>query len=197
MTANKKMSTRTLVLAGALTALVIILQYLGSFIRFGTFSVSLVLIPIVIGAATCGVSVASWLGLVFGVMVFATGDANLFLTINYYGTVITVLLKGVLCGTLSALAYKGANAVFKKFAPKNHSLYAVFVAALVCPLVNTGIFLLGCVLFFMETMKELANGGNVFIFMIVGLVGLNFVFELLFNMILSPVVSRLINYRNK
>ena len=197
MTSNKKMSTQTLVLAGALTALVIILQYLGSFIRLGTFSVSLVLIPIVIGAATCGVSVASWLGLVFGVMVFATGDANLFLSINYYGTIITVISKGVLCGTLSALAYKGANAVLKKFAPKNHSLYAVFVAAFVCPLVNTGVFLLGCALFFMNTMKEGAGGGNVFIYMIVVFVGFNFLFELLFNMILSPIVSRLISYRNK
>ena len=41
-----------------LTAIVIVLQLLGSFIRFGPFSISLVLVPIVIGAALYG----AWAG---------------------------------------------------------------------------------------------------------------------------------------
>ena len=47
---RQKTSTETLVLGAILTALVVVLQMMGSFIRFGMFSISLVLVPIVIGA---------------------------------------------------------------------------------------------------------------------------------------------------
>ena len=49
-----KINTQKLVITAILTALVIVLQFMGSFIRFGMFSISLVLIPIVIGSALCG-----------------------------------------------------------------------------------------------------------------------------------------------
>ena len=51
---NKRFNTRTLTGMALLTAIVVILQFLGAFIRFGTFSISLVLIPIVVGAALYG-----------------------------------------------------------------------------------------------------------------------------------------------
>jgi thiamine transporter ThiT len=53
MTNSRRESTKKLVLGAVLTALVIVLQLLGAFIRFGPFSISLVLVPIVIGAALC------------------------------------------------------------------------------------------------------------------------------------------------
>ena len=58
---------------------------MGSFIRFGPFSISLVLIPIVIGAATCGIKIGAWLGLVFGAVVMVTGGAEAPLTISGMG----------------------------------------------------------------------------------------------------------------
>ena len=51
---KNSISTKKLVELGILTALVIILQLLGLFIRFGTFSVSLVLVPVVLGGALLG-----------------------------------------------------------------------------------------------------------------------------------------------
>jgi thiamine transporter ThiT len=51
---RQNISIKQLTLGAMLTALVVVLQLVGSFIRFGPFSISLVLIPIVIGAATCG-----------------------------------------------------------------------------------------------------------------------------------------------
>ena len=71
----------------------------------------------------------------------------------------------------------------------------VIAAAIVCPVVNTGIFLLGCLVFFLPTIREWAAASgfkNVGTYMILGLVGGNFLFELLFNIILSPVIVRLI-----
>ncbi len=192
-TQKNKMSTRVMVLGAILTALVIILQMMGAFVRFGPFSISLVLIPIVIGAATCGVGIGAWLGFVFGLVVLLSGDAGAFLAVNALGTVITVLLKGTLCGLLAGFTYK--------LLAKYNVYVAVIAAAIVCPLVNTGVFLLGCLLFFMETVSGWAAqaglGGNVAQYMIVGLVGVNFLFELGSNVVLSPVIVELINIGTK
>ncbi len=59
--------TKKIVGIGIFTAIVVVLQLLGSFIRFGTFSISLVLIPIVVGAALYGIGAGAWLGLAFGI----------------------------------------------------------------------------------------------------------------------------------
>lgn len=188
---NKKISTQSLVLGAILTAIVVVLQFMGSFIKFGPFSISLVLIPIVIGAATCGVSIGAWLGFVFGVVVLLSGDAAAFLAVDVVGTVITVLLKGTLCGYLAGLTYK-------LLANKNKIL-AVVASAVVCPLVNTGIFLLGCLAFFMDTITGWAQaagfGGGVVHYMIFVLVGANFLFELLVNIVVSPIIVRLLNIK--
>lgn len=94
-----KLQTQKLVLGAIMTALVIILQLIGSFTTFfGPFSTAVALIPIVLGAAMCGTAVGAWLGLVFGVVVIASGGAALFFAFDIPGTIITVLLKGTLCG---------------------------------------------------------------------------------------------------
>ena len=179
------MSTKTMVLAAILTALVVVLQFIGQTIRLGPFMISLVLVPIVIGAATCGPKIGGWLGFVFGLFVLISGDAAAFLTINIFGTIVTVLLKGVLCGFV-------AGYVYQLLEGKNKTL-AVFAAAVVCPVVNTGVFLLGCVLFFMDTIILWANGSNVIAYMFVGLVGGNFLVELALNLVLGPAIVRLVN----
>lgn len=182
---------RTLTLGAILTALVIVLQMLGQFIRFGPFSISLVLVPIVIGAAMCGPKISTWLGFIFGVAVLMT-DAAAFLAISVPGTVITVLLKGMAAGLAAGLICK----VFEK---KNRTL-AVILAALLCPVVNTGVFLLGCVVFFLDTVTEWGAGmgyDNAFAYMIFGMVGINFIAEMAINIFLSPVVVRLLNIGKK
>ncbi len=182
---------RTLTLGAILTAMVIVLQMLGQFIRFGPFSISLVLVPIVIGAAMCGPKISTWLGFIFGVAVLMT-DAAAFLAISVPGTVITVLLKGMAAGLAAGLICK----VFEK---KNRT-FAVILAALICPVVNTGVFLLGCVVFFLDTVTEWGAGAgfdNVFAYLIFGMVGINFIAEMAINIFLSPVVVRLLNIARK
>lgn len=190
---TKKANVQKLTLGAILTALVILLQVLGSFIRLGPFSVSLVLIPIVIGAAMCGPYIGAWLGFVFGVAVLLSGDAAAFLVVSVGGTVLTVLLKGTLCGLIAGLVYR--------WVAKWNVYVGVFAAALVCPLVNTGVFLLGCVVFFMETVAQWAVGfgfgENVVAYMFLGLAGGNFLFELAANLLLSPAVVKLLRVAQK
>ena len=185
--------TKNMVLGAVLTALVVILQFLGAFIKFGPFSISLVLVPIVIGCATCGVAVGAWLGLVFGFTVLISGDAGAFLAVNPVGTVITVLLKCAACGFFAGLTYNALQ--------KYNRYLAVIASAVVCPVVNTGVFLLGCLAFFMPTIAEWAQslgfGDDTAQYMIVGLVGANFLFELGIHVVLSPVIVRLLAIREK
>lgn len=184
---KRKENIRIITVGAVLTALVIVLQFMGAFIRFGVFSVSLVLVPIVIGAATCSVGVSAWLGFVFGVIVLLSGDAAPFMSINMAGTIITVLVKGTACGAVAGVVYK--------LLAKWNSFAGVLGASLLCPIVNTGIFLLGCQLFFLDGITAWgteAGYTNVVAYMFLGLAGGNFIFELIINLILGPAAATLI-----
>ena len=186
----EKTNTKKMVLSGLLIAIVIILQYLGAFIHFGPFSISLVLIPIVVGAAVCGKNIGALLGGVFGIIVLIT-DSAAFMAVSPLGTFLTVMVKGILAGFFAGFVYKALS--------KFNRYFAVIVSAIVCPVVNTGIFLIGCKLFFMTlitTWAQEAGFPNAGEFMIIGLVGTNFLVELLINIVLSPVIVRLINSKN-
>ena len=147
----KHTNTKAIVGTGILTALVLILQlWIAQSIKIGTFSITLVLVPIVVGAALYGWKSGVWLGFVFGLATLA--DAAPFFAISYFGTIATCLTKGVLAGLAAALVYKA-------FEKKNRYV-AVFLAGLVCPIVNTGIFVLGTYIFFFDAMKEASIANN-------------------------------------
>ena len=198
---NKRIKTRSLTGVAVLTAIVVVLQFLGSFIRFGPFSISLVLIPIVVGAALYGHWAGAWLGFAFGMIVLLSGDAGPFLAVSPLGTILTVLVKGAAAGFLAGLVYRALSRFDARFVlmiggkEKWDVDLAVIVSAIVCPVVNTGIFLLGCLIFFLPTVTEWGTAmgfPSVGKYMIFGLVGGNFLFELLVNVVLSPVIVRLI-----
>ena len=186
--------TERLVLAAVLTAIVVILQIMAILTRaiLPVFAINLVLIPIVIGAAIGGVSVGAWLGFISGVAILISGDATAFLSISIAGTLITVLLKGTASGFAAAGAYK----LFEK----KSKYLAVFVSALVCPIVNTGIFVIGCLTFFMDTIRSWGVGlgyENAFAYIFLGMIGINFIIEVALNLILSPAVIRLLEIKDK
>ena len=181
-----------MVLLALLSALVAVLSYFGGFIKIGGFaSISLTLIPVVLGAALLGAGAGAWLGGVSGAVFFLTADAAFWLGLSIPGTIITVMVKGIASGLLAGLAYKMLEDV--------NRYLAVIVSAVVCPVVNTGIFLIGCLLFFMDAVSGGAavEGMSIGGYLIVFFVGLNFVFELLLNIIVSPALLRIINIKKK
>lgn len=191
MERQRKMSTRTMVMGALLTALVIALQYVSMAIRTGTFSITLALIPIVIGAITCGKGMGAWLGMVFGVTVIATGDAAPFMMVNVPGTIITVLAKGTACGFAAGLVYEIVEKIISK------PYVAGIISAIVCPVVNTGVFLLGCIVFFIKTVTQWAGGTDVGKYMIFVLVGGNFLIEMAVIIIFAPAIVRIIKVVSK
>ncbi len=184
-----KEKTRRLTLAALLTAVVVVLTLLGTAIKFGTFNVNLALVPIVIGAALLGVGYGAWLGFVNAVVILLSGDAAPFFAISVIGTIVTVVAKGTLAGLVSGLVYR--------FMQRINKYAAVLLAALVCPVVNTGVFLLGCLLFFWKTIGEWAGAssfGGTFAFTILTLIGANFLIEVAINVILAPAIARILGF---
>ena len=189
---NTKKNTQKLALGAIFTALVVVLQLLGSFIRFGPFSITLVLVPIVLGAALCDFKIGGWLGFIFGFTVLVSGDASAFLAVNAPGTIATVLLKGTLCGLAAGLVYKALEEI--------NGYLAVITAAVICPVVNTAVFAIGCKLFFMETIAEWGAAlgfTDATTYLFVGMIGANFLFELGANIILAPIILRIVKLFEK
>lgn len=189
---DKRAKTEQLTLMALLTALVAVLSYLGGFIQIGGIaSVNLSLIPVVVGATIFGPASGAWLGLVSAIGVLLAPSTAVFFEVTILGTVVVVIIKGVLSGFCAGLAYK--------LIEKLNRYVAVVVSAIVCPVVNTGIYIIGCFLFFADTVSSWASaqGSSFVAYLFLSMVGLNFVFELLANILLSPSVYSLLNIRKK
>lgn len=184
--------TKKLVGVGLLTAIVIVLQALAVAIRpTGLFNISLVLVPIVVGAALYGYKAGAWLGFVFSVVVLIT-DAAAFMAVSVPGTIITVIVKGTMAGLVAGLVYLALE--------KKNQFLAVILASIACPVVNTGIFLVGCCVFFLDTITGwaaaagYASAGK---YIILVLVGVNFLIELGVNVVLNSAIVRIIKIGKK
>lgn len=183
---NVKEKTRALTMMGILTAIVIVLQALGSFIKLGPFSIALAFVPITIGAALYGWKAGAWLGFAFSVVVLFT-DSAAFLGINAIGTIITVFAKGTLAGISAAGVYR--------LLEKKNQWIAAILSAFTCQFVNKALFIIGCAVFFLPTITEWASGkgyNSTLLYLLIGLGGLNFLIEWPVNIILSTVIVRVV-----
>ena len=150
-------------------ALVIVLQLVGGLIPpVGGFSISLVLIPIVLGAAVYGPWAGMLLGATFGVVVTINcitgadvGGAMVFQA-NPVLCILVVMLKGMLAGFGAGWVYLGMKQV--------NSYVAMLLSAIVCPLINTGFFILCMMTFFKDVLAQWAGGGEIVAYVLSGLV---------------------------
>ena len=162
-------------------ALIVILQCISTFINFGSFPITLTLIPIIVGGAVYGPFVGMILGIVFGIVVslmVVTGldpSGATMLAIHPVITVSVCLIKGALAGLCSALVYK--------FMKNKNEKTAIILAAAVAPLVNTCTLFIVLIVFFDSS----------FAVMVSAIMSINFLIELLTNIILAPSLLGLIH----
>ena len=177
-----------------LLAIVVVLQLVGGFIKFGPFSISLVLIPIVVGSILLGAVSGAVLGAVFGIVVLvqcATGvDAGGFILwgINPFLTSLLCVLKGAAAGFVPGLIYSAMTKKNNEIITSKATVAAI-IASASAPIVNTGLFLLGMFLLFKDTLVAWSGGQNLLVYIITGLVGINFLIELVVNTVASPVIN--------
>lgn len=186
-------SVRRMTALSLLSAIIAVLTVLGNFVRFGPFPITLSLAPVIIGAAMYGASAGALLGGVFGVVTLICGLAGwdggtvmLLMGVNAAACIFVCVLKGVGAGWLSGLVYSAA-------AHRNEHA-AVIAAGIVCPVVNTGLFIVGMLLFFTSTLESWASGQGLLYYVIFGLTGINFLVELAVNLVLSSGITTIIKY---
>lgn len=186
--------TLRLVQLALLSAIIVVLQQIVIPLP-GGLTLSLVLVPIVVGAVLYGPTAGAVLGGVFGVVVTIlvmtarAGDLSTMMWVaNPLVTALICIAKGVAAGWVAGLVAKA----FKK-----RSFIGIVLAAAIAPIVNTGIFLLGMLTVFRDVMMTFAEnigmgGTGVIYFAVVVLVGINFIVEFAANLILSPTIASIV-----
>ena len=194
MNTKSGLSTKRLTGMAVLTAIIILLQAVFGTIPLGPFTITLTMVPIVIGACLYGPLSGAFLGAVFGIVVavqVVTGAAGagstMMLEYQPVLTIVVCIVKGLVAGLVAGLAVRA-------FGKKNLYL-GIIVAAILAPVCNTGIFTIALVTIFRPLCEQWAMSSDaktVASFILVSIIGINFVIELAVNLVLSPVIVRII-----
>lgn len=196
MRASEK--TRRLTGLALLTAIVAVLQVVASFIKFGPFTITLALAPILIGAALYGPKAGAYLGGVFGLVVLIAcilgwdSGGNALWNANPFLTACICLVKGIAAGLAAGAVYR---AIVGGSRAHGRMMTGSIVAGVVSPLVNTGLFVLALTLLFHDILVTWAAGSELIYYIVFGLTGINFVLELVLNLVLSTVIVRVVGAR--
>lgn len=172
------MNTKRFAILSVFSAIIIVLQIIATYINFGGFPITLTLIPIIVAGAVYGPLIGALMGLVFGavvstmVIIGADPSGAIMFVSHPIITVITCLLKGGLAGLLGAISYKTI---------KNNKL-GIVVDAIITPITNTFILYISLILFFEAS----------FAAMVAAFISINFVIELIINVLIAPGLVNLI-----
>ena len=179
-------STKMIAATGVLTAIEIVLQIVGNFITIGPVSINLSLIPIALGAILYGPICGAFLGFINGLtVVFAPSTLAIFMPINPITTIILCLLKSTLAGLIAGLVYLPFR--------KKHQFVGSIISSMLVPVINTGLFAVGSIIFFRSFLEAVAVGfPNIYAALFLAVIGWNFIFEFIVNTVLSPGLTRIV-----
>lgn len=158
------------------------------------FSLSLVMIPIVIAAVYYGMKGSMIVGTAFGATVFVqcvTGldvGGAILLGVNPVFTLLATVVRGLLVGLIVA-------AVRTLMCKLTHRLWlSTGVTAAAAVISNTGLFVLLFSTLFNKTLHEWAGGEDAITYIVFSLVGINFVIEFATAVLLSPPICKALSY---
>ena len=201
MEEKRLLTSKQITAIAVLLALVIVLQALSGSMMIGAVQLNFSLVPIVLGSIIFGPLVGSLLGLACGIVILVQvimGGSPFYLLIWANDPIVTVLIclvKTTVAGCLSGVLYK--------FISKKSNVTAIFVSSAIVPIVNTGLFILGClcmndtIMLFQTQLGQVSDFAHVIgmsplVFILVILVTFNFFVELAINLILAPTLNRVL-----
>ena len=195
---NSSMSkTKKLTYFAILTALVVVLQFTANAVKIGAVTLNFVLVPLIVCGMVLGAAYAIALGAIIGVIILLSGVIGMdgFTNVLFGEAPVVITLVCVLKTALAGLA----GALIFKFFYKKHRLLGTFLSAAATPIVNTGVFVLGMLTITSSLVSNgyIDGGKQALVAICVGLVGVNFVFELILNLVLAPAVYRVIEILEK
>lgn len=185
-------SARNIAYFAVLVALLVVLQLFASAIPMFGVTLNFSLIPIVLGGIFFGMWGGGLMGLISGLLTFLVtavmgrepSTAFLFQASPVLLT-LTCILKTTVAGFMAGLLYR--------LIAKKSPIAASYVSALVVPVLNTGLYLLGIV-FMKDAASEFlgteATAEAVFIAVFL-MIWLNFVLEVVINVLFAPAICRI------
>lgn len=191
---SKFFTAKNVALLGILIALVIVLQLFASAIPMFGITLNFSLIPIALAGILIGVWGGAIVGFSCGLVVFITmavlgQEPSTAFFFQVQPLILTVMCIGktTVAGAICGLVFN----LLKKY----NTYLAVCVSSILIPIINTGIYMLGIVLMKDSASEFLAltstSAGLVFT-VVFGLIWLNFVLEMVINVVFAPIVYRVI-----
>lgn len=164
---NVTSRTKYLVELALMIAIVVLMAYtpLG-YIKTPVLSVTLLTVPVAIGAAILGPKAGAVLGLTFGATSFInslTGQSafmTLLMGVSPFGVFVTTVVARVLCGWCTGLIFKGLHSI------KATQRISYYASSLACPLLNTLFFMSSLIIFFYGTVNAKGTFSNPFSYVI-------------------------------
>lgn len=197
MERTSRISTTYLAELSLLVAIVILMAFtpLGYFKTLG-LDITLLVIPVAIGAITLGPKAGAILGATFGITSFVraaygmSAFLKILFDINPFGAFVTCVVARTLVGWLTGL-------IFARLKNTRLNNKAVFVSSLCCPLLNTTLFMSSLVLFFYNTDKIqslVAKFGSANpVAFIIAFVGTNGLLEVIICSIIGGIIAQRLN----
>lgn len=173
-------TVKTIVVTGLLLALEIILQVIGNYLQIGPANINVSLVPVVLAGILCGPISAMVLGFFNGILaLLSPSTLALFMPLNPFGTVLVCLFKCTIAGLVSSL--------FFNLLKNKNQVVALVVASILVPVVNTGLFAVGSLIFFRSFLESGVsdNFPNIGAFLIFGVIGWNFIIEIITTTVIS------------
>lgn len=161
------------------------------FMKVGVIEITLIVIPVAIGAILLGPGGGTVLGAAFGVVSFIqcfgfSAFGSFLLGISPFNTFILCIVPRVLVGFLTGLIYKLLSGIIKRGGKTLSSI----IAALACPVMNTALFIAALILLFGNNSSVLDVFSVTNAWAIYAVIALNAVVEAGVTLVVSAAVAR-------
>ena len=191
---SKFFSAKNVAILGILIALVIVLQLFASAVPMFGVTLNFSLIPIAFAGILLGAFGGAIVGFVCGLVVFISmavlgGEVFTSTLFQAHPVMLTLICIGktTIAGLVSGLVFK--------FLSKKKEFLAVCISAIILPIINTGIYMLGIIIMKDTTATFLRMGANSAMAVfgaVFALIWLNFVLEMAVNIVFIPMIERVV-----
>ncbi|WFR58001.1 ECF transporter S component [Anaerocolumna sp. AGMB13025] len=201
MNTNRNQHTLKLVQLGLFTAIILLMAFtpLG-YIKTPGLEITLLVVPVTVGAILFGPTGGAILGGIFGLTSFIqcfgmSAFGAVLLNINPVGTFIVTVVSRILMGWLTGLSFHA----FRKWSVTKGIPFAA--ASLAGPLLNTVLFMSTLMLFFYNTdyiqgIADALGTGNIFTF-VIAFVGINGLIEAAVCFVLGTAIAKAVDVFTK
>ena len=187
---KKSKGIYNMVLIAMFIALMLVMNFtpIGYITVTGAFSITLMTIPVALGAACTGITGGAVLGFVFGLTSFLQAfgigfmidpSATPLFTENPFGYAVTCFVPRILTGLIAGL-------VFSIFEKKGKTGIFVFsITSAIVPILNTAMFMSSYIFFYSNT-----SFGGAVMSVLLTILTINFLIELLVTTIAGTAISK-------